>query len=477
MIRSFLSRYHPRYIRSLVYMLQASEYDVRDYLKWYHRTKDFTHVERRKSLVKTGKVLLLLGMAWIVLLLLYGAAIFLWWQSDALFASLLGLILLLLTPFLLAYLIVIPLGIIRFFIQLPVEYFLLRRTQQELATHKAVKIAIAGSFGKTSMREILKTVLSQGKKVAAPPESFNTPLGIRKFVNGLAGNEEVLIFELGEYYPGDVAALCRLVNPQWGVITGVNEAHLEKFKSVDAAAKTIFELADWLGAQPLYINGESNLAQKNARPGDLIYSRSGVGEWKVEDAKSDLTGTSFVLIKGNTTFQLHSGLLGLHQVGPLAAAVDIASRLGLSAQEIERGVAATKPFAHRLEPRTDQSGAVTLDDSYNGNPDGVKAVIEFLASLKDHRRFYVTPGLVEMGRRSEAIHREIGKQLAAAHIEKVVLIKNSVTSWVAEGLREVHYDGEIIWFDDGLSAFAALPHLTVKGDIVLLQNDWPDQYA
>ena len=215
----FCSRYRPRYIRSLVYMLQASEYDIRDYLKWYHRTKDFARVERRKYLVKTGKALLLLGIAWILLLSLYSAAVFLWWRSDAPFAPFLALILLLFVPFLLAYLIVIPLGIIQFFIQRPAEYFLLKQTQKQLARHKAVKIAIAGSFGKTSMREILKTVLSEGKKVAAPPQSFNTALGIRQFVKGLGGDEEVLLFELGEYYPGDIRELCRIVQPEWGMIT------------------------------------------------------------------------------------------------------------------------------------------------------------------------------------------------------------------------------------------------------------------
>lgn len=483
----FCSRYRPRYVRSLVYMLQQSEYCVADYLKWYGRTKDFSRVERRKSLVKTAKALLLLGTGWLLLLLLYGTALALLWLRNVPFASALALAVLLLVPFLLAYLIIIPLIAVRFFVQKPVEYFLLKQTQKQLAGHKAVKIAIAGSFGKTSMREILKTVLSQGKKVAAPPESFNTPLGIRKFVQGLKGDEEILVFEFGEYYPGDVKTLCQLVDPQWGVITGVNEAHLEKFKSLDATAKTIFELADWLGKKPLYvnpaplgrcwINGESELARKNARAGDFIYDRYGVGEWKVKDATSDLTGASFVLMKGDTAFQAHSGLLGLHQISPLAAAADIGFRLGLSVQEIEQGIAATKPFGHRLEPKIDAGGVVTLDDSYNGNPDGVKAVIEFLGSLQGCRRWYVTPGLVEMGFRSEAVHKEIGRQLADARIEKVVLMRNSVTPHIARGLREAHYQGEILWFDNALAAFAALPHLTVQGDVVVLQNDWPDQYA
>jgi UDP-N-acetylmuramoyl-tripeptide--D-alanyl-D-alanine ligase len=129
-----------------------------------------------------------------------------------------------------------------------------------------------------------------------------------------------------------------------------------------------------------------------------------------------------------------------------------------------------------LEPKTDASGIVTLDDSYNGNPDGVRAVIDFLASLKGHRRFYVTPGLVEMGPRKEEVHHEIGRELAAAGIEKIILIKNSATPYIEEALKEKNYRGEIMWFDNALAAFAALPLMTVKGDVVLLQNDWPDQY-
>ncbi|MBI3442426.1 MAG: UDP-N-acetylmuramoyl-tripeptide--D-alanyl-D-alanine ligase [Candidatus Sungbacteria bacterium] len=469
-----LSRYRPRYVRSLVYMLQASEYDIRDYLKWYHRTKDFARVEKRKHLVKTGKALLLLSIGWILQWSLYGTALALLWLRPRAPEFAFGVILF--APFIIAYGMVIVLTTIRFFVQRPVEYFLLKQARKKLARHKAVKIAIAGSFGKTSMREILKTVLSHGKKVAAPPESFNTPLGIRKFVNELTGDEEVLIFELGEYYPGDVSALCHLVDPQWGVITGVNEAHLERFGSLDLTAKTVFELTDWVGITPLYVNGESKLARENARAGDLVYNRHGVGAWRVEDPASDLTGTAYTLVKGGTTLHLKSELLGLHQIGPLAVAADIGFRLGLSPKEIERGVAATKSFDHRLQPSTDQNGVITLDDSYNGNPDWVRTAINFLASLRGHRR-YVTPGLVEMGDAAERVHREIGKELAASHIEKVALIKNSVTPWLAEGLAQAHYDGEVIWFDDALSAFAALPHLTAKGDVVLLQNDWPDQYA
>lgn len=476
MIRRFLSRLHPRYARSLVYMLQASEYDVREYFAWLSRVKDFRTVEQRKQLefTKKARVLLALGSVFWVFLLAtaVGLALAVPWP----YGFLLGVPFALASPFILACSLAVFVALGRALIQKPIENRMARETAQRLAGHRALKIAIAGSFGKTSMREILKTVLAEGKKVAAPPHSYNTPAGIAAFAKTLEGDEEVLIFELGEYYPGDVKRLAEIVQPTLGIITGVNEAHLQKFKSLEKTAQTIFELADFLGDKPVYINGESELAQEHARPGHIVYSRGGVGGWQVSNARSDLSGTVFTLTRGDETLQLSSKLLGLHQVGPLAAAAVVALELGLTAEQIQAGIAKTAPFVHRLEPRTDSEGVTMLDDSYNGNPDGVRAVIAFLASLPG-RRIYVTPGLVEMGARSEQVHREIGRELAEAGIEKVVLIRNSVTPFIEQGLKERGYTGDVVFFEDGPSAFAALPQMTTKGDIVLLQNDWPDQYA
>lgn len=471
----WLTHYHPRYPRSLVYMLQASEYGMHDYLAWYNRTKDFLHVEKRHTLVNTPKALILLVSTWVILSILYGSALGSLWLYSAPMRYIFFLVIILAAPSVLAYSILVPLLVIKG-LQMPAQYVILKQTENILQNHKGIKIAIAGSFGKTSIREILKVVLSEGIRVAAPPSSYNTPLGISAFAKRLKGNEEVLLFEFGEYYPGDIRALCRVVKPRFGIITGVNEAHLQKFKHLERTAKTIFELAECLNGEPLYVNGESERARAHAPKHACLYTRLGAGNWKVEDPETDLSGTAFTLVKGQQRIRVKSRLLGLHHVGPLAAASDIASHMGLSPSAIQKGIANTKPFDHRLESHTDENGVVTLDDSYNGNPDGVRAVIAFLASLANHRRFYVTPGLVEMGERTEAVHKEIGVQLARAGIENVVLIKNSVTGYIEQGLKREGFAGKIMWFNDALSAFATLPHMTVKGDVVLLQNDWPDQY-
>lgn len=476
MMKNLLSRYRPRYIRSLIYMLQASEYDIREYLAWLGRVEDFSAVEKRKRLDKTPKALSLLALAWLTLLSWIVAIMGYANATGSDVPLVVGAVIVIFSPFYLPYLILIPLFIIQI-IQRPIEAFIIARARRALTKHPATKIAIAGSFGKTTMREILKTVLAEGKKVAAPPKNHNTPLGISRFVETLAGDEEMLIFELGEYYPGDIRALAELVRPDIGIITGVNEAHLQRFKTLERASATIFELADYLGEKPVYVNGESDLARRSAREGHILYSRAGVGSAKVEHPQTDLSGLSFTLVAGSSRLELSSSLLGLHQIGPLAAAACIATRLGLSPEQIKAGIAKTRPFDHRLAPSTDAAGVVTIDDSYNGNPDGARASISFLATLAGRRRWYVTPGLVETGARAGEIHRDIGRQLAQAKIEKVVLVKNSVTPFIERGLREAGYGGEMVWFDEALQTFAALPSLTAAGDVVLLQNDWPDNYA
>lgn len=473
---NILSRYQPRFVRSLVYMLQASEYDVHEYLAWYRRTTDFTRVEQRKQLDKTQKALVLLYSTWAMIVVWTILVMGYVGSTGGDLALVVGAAVIFLLPFYVPYAILIPLSILSL-VQKPLERRLIRDAKEKLRVHKGMKIAIAGSYGKTTTREILKTVLSTGKKVAAPKGSHNTPLGIAAFIQTLDGDEDIILFELGEYYPGDVQELCAFVEPDMGIITGVNEAHLEKFGTLEKTAATIFELAVYLGAKPLYINAENEVARSKARAADHLYSREAVNGWRVVNPHTDLKGTAFTLVREGDAIHASSKLLGLHMIGPIALAADIARELGLSIEQIEEGIKHTKAFDHRLQMTVDNAGVITLDDSYNGNPDGVAAVIAFLASLKGHRRYYVTPGLVEMGSRTKEVHLYIGKQLADAGIEKVVLMRNSVTPYIEEGLKAANFKGDLQYFEDMPKALTALVHMTASGDIVLIQNDWPDQYA
>lgn len=471
----WLSRRHPAHIRSTVYMLQASEYSIRDFLRWYGRVKDFRHVEKRKRLDLTLKAILLLAAGWLSVLFTVLLAYYALNTFENPWNYIIAAIVAIEVPMFTVVGTLAVLILLRI-IQKPIEWFLVWRASSALARHKGIKIAIAGSFGKTSMREVLKTVLSENRKVAAPKDSRNTPLGIAKFVHELDGDEHILIFEFGEYYPGDIRLLGSMVRPEWGIITGVNEAHLEKFGTVEEAAETIFELAEFVEPSKLYVNGDSALARAQMKTGNKFFTQNGTERLKVENAQTSLQGTSFTLKGDDVLFKAHSKLCGLHILGTLAVAADIASRLGIAKEDIERGLSKTEPFAHRLQPKEWADGVTFIDDSYNGNPDGARAAIQFLASLKG-RRFYVTPGLVEGGARHRIIHEDIGRELAKTGIEKVALIKTSATPHIELALKTMSFKGEILHFDDMLSCLKALQALAVPGDIILIQNDWPDQYT
>jgi UDP-N-acetylmuramoyl-tripeptide--D-alanyl-D-alanine ligase len=144
--------------------------------------------------------------------------------------------------------------------------------------------------------------------------------------------------------------------------------------------------------------------------------------------------------------------------------------------EIKRGIAEIKPVNHRLEPIQGAGGVLVIDDSYNGNPQGAKSAIKVLSKFKDRRKIYLTPGLVESGTRNKEVHLEIGRELAPV-ADKVILVRNSATPYIAEGLKGENFrDDDIIWHGTAKSAHDSLSQILKPGDVILFQNDWGDQH-
>ncbi len=484
MIKRLISKYSLRYIRSLVYMMQSSEYKLSDFYTWYKRVQNFGDVEKRKTLVFTTKVKVIYFLSWVFALLYVAISVkYILFAESAFGTFLIIFVFAILWPIALVIFVIALVFCINF-LQKPIEKRIIGVANRKLKKHEALKIAVAGSFGKTTMKEMLKTVLSKKFKVSATPDNKNTPLGISKFIHTLDFDEEVLIFELGEYYKGDIEELCLLVRPNIGIITGINEAHLEKFLNTKNTTDTIFELADYLKEKPeskLYANGESDLVKERVnRYKTILYSETGIkgeSESSVSARESDLEGTRFIFKSGGNRVVANSKILGLHQIGPLSCVIHLALNLGMKVEDIEMGIRETKAFEHRLEPKEIDGGVTVIDDSYNGNPDGVYAAIRFLNGISGKRRFYITPGLVEMGTEHQSVHKEIGRALALSDIEKVVLVRNSATAFIDQGLRENGYKGDVIWFDSAQECFTRLPRQTISNDLLLYQNDWTDNYS
>lgn len=479
-LRGLLSLYRPGYLRTIIYMLQNTEYQPKAYLSWYWRTQNFNRVMYRRSLEPTKAARLLLlavrcGAALELLVALGLVYLGIWHQLPGGVAF--GAATVVIYPVLWAHLVVVPLLLGRWLLVRPREAWVIRRAQRTFAQHPGIKIAVAGSYGKTTMKELLKTVLSQGLQVAATPANKNVSVSHARFARQLRGDEAALIIEYGEGAPGDVARFTRLTRPTHAVITGIAPAHLDQYKTLEAAGRDIFFVAEYVKKKQAYVNNEAPESVKPfLKKSYQLFDSHGALGWKTSYLKVALTGTSFTLKKGKQTLALHSGLVGRHQVGYLSFVAALALELGLSEDQVQAGIAQTKPFEHRMQPYQ-LSGAWVIDDTYNGNLEGIRAGTQLLKELKAERKIYVTPGLVDQGKETERVHREMGELIAAAKPDIVVLMKNSVSGFIESGLVAAKFKGEVQVEDDPLEFYTNLGHFVAAGDLVVMQNDWPDNYA
>jgi UDP-N-acetylmuramoyl-tripeptide--D-alanyl-D-alanine ligase len=478
-LRGLFSLYSWHYPTVLVYMLQNTEYRLGPYLLWFWQTSHFERVMYRRILDRTKAARLLLLALRLGILVQLAAGIWLLvvgLQDDFSGLTAFGAALIVAYPVVWAHLVVAPLVLGRLLIVNPRQRLAVRASKAAFANFGGAKIAVAGSYGKTSMKELLLTVLSEGKKVAATPANKNVSISHAQFVKRLQGDEEILIIEYGEGQPGDVARFAAITRPTHVIITGIAPAHLDKYKTVAAAAKDIFTAGRGVPAEQVYVNSESPDALPFVQPGQQLYGEKHALGWKISGVRVNLDGTRFTMQKGKEKLELRSGLLGRHQVGPLALAASLAHQLGLSKKQIETGIAKTQPFEHRMQPYS-LSGAWIIDDTYNGNIEGIRAGTQLLKDLPGKRKIYVTPGLVDQGKGSPAIHQTMGRVIAEAAPDMVVLMQHSVTRHIQKGLEAAGFKGELLIETDPLNFYSNLQLFVANGDLVLMQNDWPDNYS
>ncbi|HUP26347.1 MAG TPA: UDP-N-acetylmuramoyl-tripeptide--D-alanyl-D-alanine ligase [Candidatus Limnocylindrales bacterium] len=455
---------------TLVYMLQQAEYNPWKFISWVKTVPHLSRIRQRGQLVLTGRVRLMLLISygsWLMMLV-GGIALAIASHNPV------PLVLSVLAPMVCVMALFLSTILLQKFVVAPAEHKEALDAQKKLTGMHARRIAVLGSYGKTTMKELLLTVLSEGKKVAATPGNKNVLISHARWVkNTLKGDEEVLIFEYGESKPGDILELGEFSRPDIAVITGLAPAHMDGYPSLDAIADDLASIKEVVKSENLYINGNSELLR--AKVSGNFYDQKGIGNFVVGDVRTDFMSTSFSLDIGGKKLHLYTGLLGAHQIGPLCAVVAIALALGLNEKQIINGVAATMPYEHRMQARN-LHGAWIVDDTYNGNIEGMRAGLELLKSLPAKRKIYVTPGLVDQGAETEPVHVELGKLIAAAKPDRVVLMKNSVTEHIRNGLNEAGYTGEVTIEVNPLDYYTNLEHYLAAGDVAMLQNDWPDSY-
>ncbi len=362
-------------------------------------------------------------------------------------------------------------------------------------------IGVTGSYGKTSVKFFLQTLLQQKYSVLVTPESYNTPMGvvitIRKFMKP---SHEIFVCEMGARYVGEIKEICDLVHPHHGVITSIGPQHLDTFGGIENIKKTKFELADALpdGAM-LFLNGDNEYiadylesrggdagpsdsglagARKTGGYGNVtFYYSEGSGEgYTASDIRVSSLGTEFtVTAPDGETERYQMKLVGAHNVINVMGAIAVANRFGIALKDLRIPVRRLRPAEHRMEMK--ESGGVTIiDDAYNSNPIGSKAAVETLA-LFDGIRILITPGMVELGEDEAEYNRKFGTY-AADCCDWILLVGEKHTEPIREGILSKGFpEKKCLTFGKVEEAIDYAYKIKGTGHkYILLENDLPDNY-
>lgn len=356
---------------------------------------------------------------------------------------------------------------------------------KELKEKNGLKVlGITGSFGKTSVKFISDTILSESLQVKNTPSSYNTPMGLSKVINNeLNGTHEVFIAELGAKKKGEIDEVAQLVQPDIGIITAIGPTHMHLFHTIENIMNTKYELIEDLPQDGVAIFNYDNeyvkvLADKTTKK-TLRYGMEDTQHLDVyaDDISVGEFGSRFRLNYQNQQVYCETKLLGKHNISNILAACTAAIVLGMDLESIARGVEKIEPVEHRLNIVDGGTGVIVIDDAFNSNPVGFRAALDVLGAFTTGQKIIITPGMVELGEMEEEENYKIGKEIANV-CDYVILVGKKRTEPIARGLRDENYSEErLIVVNTLQQATEQLAHLTRPGDVVLFENDLPDSYS
>lgn len=459
-----------------LYIFQILEYRIVDFLKWWVKNFLKRDLQKKHQLEFTTKIIIL---AIIVNLAIITRSVYapiqLLGYVNVSFSLILFVLLHQLSPIIIiiAQILILPLELYQ-------KQKIINLAKQKRDSLKNLKVvAITGSFGKTSIKEMLYTLLWKDFKLIKTPKSYNNPLSIAQTIlEDVKDTTQVLIVEIGAYKQGEIARTVRWLKPQIGIVTGIAPQHLEKFGSLENIAKAKFELIEGLPKDGLAIlNGEFSILKKLA-------TRSACQVLFYGPAGSQVFATDIEINSGGTSFLLHTPkghqlitipLIGEHHVQNFLAAAAIALTLNLSLNQIKRRSSKLLPTPHRLEIKK-QGSLTIIDNSYNTNPDSAKVSFKLLSELEGEEKIIITPGLIELGGETRQKNQNFAKQ-AAEVADQVIVVGEDFRNYLVEGLGQAKFPKEKIHLTQNTQeAIEKLAQIAKPNSVVLIENDLPDQY-
>lgn len=440
--------------------LQQEGYSVFRFLTWLSKNSFTFQISTKKPLVITNKIKIILILS--ILQVLVGVI----WLPLVLRFAVLGAFLVFPFIFLITSLLLLwPYEKINRFLTVQASRGnFLGRPDLEV-------IGIAGSFGKTSVKDFLFTILENNGEVVKTPESYNTVFGIKKVIDfELLPKTKRFICEMGAYNRGEIAELCRMIPPQFGILTAIGSQHLERFGNLANTTLAKFELIDSVKPQNALVNLDNVLIREHLK--DKKYAQ--VKTYSISDPKANFFVKSYQMFKEGMSFGLDGhqyfvNLFGSVNLSNIVAVVSMAKMLKVPEKQIIEKLKQIRPSPHRLELK--QIGRCTLvDNAFSSNESGFQNILQDLKKLKG-KKAIITPGIIELGERTAEVHERLGS-LASGIFDKHILVgKSERTTNFEKGLKNKK---NIEYIDNATNLWPIINKLAQTHNWILLENDLPD---
>lgn len=347
--------------------------------------------------------------------------------------------------------------------------------------HNLTVIGVTGSYGKTTVKQILGKLLSKDFNVLITPYNYNTTLGvtitIREYLSPI---HDIFVCEMGAKGVGEIKEICDIVNPRYGIITSIGEQHLETFLSVDNIIKTKFELADSIpDGGTVFLNYDNEFIRNKKIDKNVIsYAvKNKNANYVPYDITVSENGSQFMLkmMGEDEAVRFETKIIGLHNVLNIAGCIAVAHELGVNSETLVQRVKQLEQVEHRQQVIKKDFGLI-IDDAYNSNPAGAKSALDTL-SMFDMTKIVVTPGMIELGEKQYELNEDFGRQITDV-ADYIILVGKTQTIPIQNGVREKNYDEKKLFVVDDIKEALNIAY-TIKSEkqkAILLENDLPDNY-
>lgn len=335
-------------------------------------------------------------------------------------------------------------------------------------------VAVTGTNGKTTTKDMIVEILSSRFDVLKSPKSYNNLVGVPLTLFQLNSNSEALVIELGMSSPGEIGILTRISNPSIGVITNIGPAHLESMQSTEKIAQAKFELPDNMSSsKTLILNADDPILANRIKQKKKDERVISFGIEKKADFNADrieVNGDGYISFRVNKDLTINLGLLGIHNVYNALAAFAVGSLLELDPQKIKQKLERYTPSELRMELVQIRNIRV-INDSYNANPVSMEKALETLKRIKIRgRKIAVLGDMLELGEMAKDFHLEVGRKAACLGVDSLVVV-GELARFIGEGAKEAGMNSNnILTFENNQEVSLYLLENLKEGDLVLVKG-------